>query len=108
MKQNIIIMALLATATQAMRMESAKTLDEIKEMFDDPEYGDTWKYVRTPGGSHREVGAERYVDGVQWEDDAPSGYREGVLLQQGKEAQGGPTVTILPGGGRRSNFKGTF
>ena len=42
MKHNIIIMAQFITATQAMIMESAstKTLDEIKAIFDDPEYGD--------------------------------------------------------------------
>ena len=77
MKQNIIVMALVAGAinmSQAVNLSSKKTLDEIKEMYNDPEYGNTWRWTETAGGSHRDIGAQRYVDEDQWVLDAPPGY----------------------------------
>ena len=52
MKFNIAIVALIAGAisvTEAINMKSGKTLDEIKEMYNDPEYADTWRYTNSPG-----------------------------------------------------------
>ena len=72
MKQNITLIALLVgviSHTDAIKISSHKTLDEIKEMYNDPEYADTWRYTGTPGGSHRVSGGEgdeRYINGTAW------------------------------------------
>ena len=79
MKFNITIVALIAGAmsfTEAIKVGSGKTLDEIKAMYNDPEYGDTWRYTNSPGNHARQD--YRYVNDTAWEVDAPDGYKEGA------------------------------
>ena len=71
MKQNksIALLALLGALSLAEGIKLPPS--KLPEMYGDPEYADTWRYTKE----------DRYVNGTQWETDAPAGYTEGVLVQ---------------------------
>lgn len=44
---------------------------KLEEMYNDPEYADTWRYTNE----------ERYVNSTRYEEDTPAGYRDAAMVQ---------------------------
>jgi len=72
-----VILALLGMISQATAIQA--TPDELKTMYNDPEYADTWRFTKEA----------RYIDSQdlnEWETSAPKAY----AFIQTQESKKGP------------------